>query len=265
MDKERITIDRLVLLINETIEYRGKHLSQFTWSQKAKLTPHQEYTIWFFDIIFEHLLSIQALSKADCFPRYAHSLVVISRSMLEGAAILNWLTDGEEKELIDKSELIKNYIIFKHLVEAKNTGKQLLSIEQEFIKDNRRFLKRKIKYKPIEDIQDKDVVREFYKAVNSGLTITSLINEISQKLEIEDYLGTMYEVCSEIAHFNPARLIRYMIREPDTLYFDSGNIELVEASLFIALTCATFCVDMVAQAFGIDISEFELLVKKFVN
>ena len=252
--------------MDQTIEYKGNHLSKFTWSQKEALVLHQEFVLWFFDIIFEHLLSIQALSRADRFPRYAHSLLVTSRSMLEGAAILNWLMEGAEADQIEKANLTKQYISFKNLIEAKNDGEQVLSREQEkFIEDHRFFLKKKSQNKLIEEIKENDLYRDFYQASNPDLNISVLIERFSHRLETESHFRLVYKKCSEIAHFNPAELYFYMIRETDTLFFDSENIELIGASLLIAMTCSTFAVDMVSQAFRIDISEFRALIEKNIG
>jgi len=260
-------INDLILWIDELIKYRGEHLAAFDWSENQEELQYQEYILWFFDIIFEHLLSIQALTKADRFPRYAHTLVVISRSMLEGAAILCWLYDGAREDLILKADLVKDYIKFKSLIEAKNEtnlGYELTSNDKAFIDNHRNFLKendQQTRLKPIEKISNGDVYREFYRAVKKRLSIDDLIDKLSQRLKIRKQLDGVYDRCSEIAHFNPVALKRYMIREPDNLFFDSGNSELICASLKIAGLCAGFAIDMTATAFKVDISNFELLNK----
>jgi hypothetical protein len=258
-------IDDLILWIDELIKYRGKHLTTFKWSENQEELDHQEHILWFFDIIFEHLLSVQALTKGDRFPRYAHTLIVISRSMLEGTAILSWLCEGARKDLISKADLVKDYIKFKNLVEAKNEINlvyELTEDDKNFIDNQRRFLKEnndQTRLKAIEKISNGDVYREFYRAFKKRLSIDELIDKLGKRLEIRKQLDGVYDRCSEIAHFNPAALVRYMIREPDNLFFDSGNIELICASLKIAALCASFAIDITAAAFKVDVSNFELL------
>ncbi len=171
-----------------------------------------------------------------------------------------------------KVEIFKNYIKFKSLIEAKNNGHTLIKEYEDFIDKNRQFLieddkenNKLTRSKPISKIKNNDVYRECYKAVNPGLNIGTLICQISQKLGLENHLGALYNGCSEIAHFNPMALHQYMIQDPDTLYFDSANIDLIGTSLLLAINCACFSVDVLANAFKLDISDFQALIKEGIG
>lgn len=251
-----------------------------------------------------HLMAIRDLLFYPTFPEpgnfekityqptpsndHAITIAVISRAILELAAILYWMLKGDVETTATKLDEWQTYVKFAHAINLMNMptvdGKHppLKKEHVAAIKKGMDYRTKEGCRKKWKDLTPNDVRGDFYAVIDKKLEIKGergLSRIIADFFDLElvqhtgsgKYFRDLYRFLSDIAHSNPyaiTSMLKFTQTGPEDVRIDfqNGDPQILSYALFNACCCYCYVLEVLFHTFGKTKEQNEIpqLMQKFL-